>query len=164
MNSADLVEELAGISCLRGQSREHLEQIAAVAEVREYAESAVVFREGETADHLFLVISGRLSLELSPSTIYQKCLVDVGPGEMLGWSSLVEHSHFAATAIVVEPARLVSIDGVWLRKTCKDDPQFGYEFTQRAMLALAKRLTSTWSQLAQLYISSYVPLTAGRDE
>lgn len=164
MNQATLMETLRGIDFLHGTSREHLEQIAAVSELRDYSQSEVVFREGEIADSAYLVVSGTLSLELSPSTLYRKCLVTVGPGEMLGWSSLVEHSRFAATAVVAAPATLVRIDGTSLRVICNNDPQFGYEFMRRTMLALAKRLTVTWTQLSRLYVSQYLPVTASSDE
>jgi CRP-like cAMP-binding protein len=164
MNQATLVETLANIDFLRGASSEHLSRIAAVSELREYPKSETLFREGEAANSAYLVVSGKLSLELSPSTIYRKFLVTVGPGEMLGWSSLVENSRFAATAVVAEPVKVVQIDGARLRKICDDDPQFGYEFTRRAMLALAKRLKTTWGQLSQLYVSQYLPMAAASEE
>jgi CRP-like cAMP-binding protein len=160
MDQATLIETLSGIRFLQGIPRKNLEQIASVALYREYRAADVVFREGEIADSAYFVVSGKLSLELSPSTIFRKSLVNVGPGEMLGWSSLIEHSHFAATAVVIEPAQLVRIDGACLRMICQDDPQFGYEFMRRAMWALAKRLTSTWTQLAQVYISPNAPVAA----
>jgi CRP-like cAMP-binding protein len=164
MNQTMLMETLAGIRFLHGASREHLEQIAAMAEVRDYGPAEIVFREGEVADNAYLVVSGKLSLELSPATAYRKHLVDVGPGEMLGWSSLVAHQRFAATAVVVDPTRLVRIDGARLRAMCDDDPQFGYEFMRRTMLTVAKRLTATWTQLSHLYVSQYLPMTTPSDE
>jgi CRP-like cAMP-binding protein len=164
MKTQALIETLAGISFLQGASRTHLEQIAEVAQVRDYADSDVVFREGEVADSAYLVVSGKLSLRLSPTTIYRKDLVTVGKGEMLGWSSLVEHSHFAATAVAVEPTQLVRIDGKRLRAICDEDLQFGYEFTRRVMVALAKRLLATWTQLSHLYVSPYMPATAPIEE
>jgi CRP/FNR family transcriptional regulator, cyclic AMP receptor protein len=164
VDQSKLIETLASINFLHGASREHLKQIAALSEVLEYGESEIVFREGEVADSAYLVVSGKLSLELSPATIFRKCLVDVGTGEMLGWSSLVENSHFAATAVVAQRARLVRIDGPGLRAICDGDPQFGYEFMRRAMLALAKRLKVTWTQLSHLHVSQYLPVTAPGDE
>jgi CRP-like cAMP-binding protein len=164
MTQATSVDALAAIEFLHGTSRDDLEQLASVAQMRDYGESETVFREGEAADSVYLVVSGKLSLQLSPSTIYRKHLVNVGPGEMLGWSSLVENSRFVATAVVVEPAQLIQIDAARLRAICHDDPQFGYEFTRRAMLALAKRLTVTWTQLSRLYISPNLPVTASGEE
>jgi CRP-like cAMP-binding protein len=161
MSETTILEMLAGIRFLSGISRYNLEQMAPFAEVREFQESEIVFREGDAAESVYFVVSGKLSLELSPSTIYRKCLIRVGPGEMLGWSSLVEDSRFAATAVVVQPARLVRVPAAPLRKLCSDDPQFGCEFMRRTMLALAKRLTTTWTQLAKLYIAPNLPVTAG---
>jgi CRP-like cAMP-binding protein len=164
MNGPKLVEILANIDFLRGASHDHLEQIASVAQVCDYEKSDLVFSEGEVADSVYLVVSGKLSLELAPATIYHKYLVEVGRGEMLGWSTFVDHPRYAATAVVVEPTRLVRIDGRRLRAICDENPQFGYEFLRRAMLALAKRLRATWSQLSQVYLSHQLPLNAPCNE
>ena len=164
MNVTNLIQTLREIRFLHDIDAAHLKQIADIAQICEFDVDDVVFREGQAAESVYLVISGKLSLELSPATAYRKQLVSVGPGEMLGWSSLVENPRFAATAIVVEPTRLVRIDGVRLRAICDEDPQFGYEFMRRTMRALAKRLTETWRQLSQVYLSHNVPVTASNDE
>jgi len=164
MNKNDLIPTLQDICFLHDIDAAHLEQIADIAQICDFDADAVVFREGQAAESVYLVISGKLSLELSPATPYRKQLVSVGPGEMLGWSSLVENPRFAATAIVVEPTRLVRIDGVRLRAICDEDPQFGYEFMRRTMRALAKRVTETWRQLSCVYLSHNVPVTASNDE
>lgn len=164
MNRNDLIEMLRQSSLLRGIEQSHLDRIADIASSCEFKPGDVVFREGETAESVYLVVSGKLELELSHSTAYRKKLVGVGPGEMLGWSALVENPRFAATAVVVEPSRLVRIDGALLRSMCEEDPQFGYEFMRRTMRALAKRLTATWTQLSHLYVSQYLPVTASSDE
>jgi len=164
MNQDKLMETLAGIRFLHGVSREHLEQIAAAAQMCDLSESDVVFREGEIAKSIYFVVSGKLELELSPSTMECKHLVTVGSGEMLGWSSLAEYPRFAATAVIVEPTQLIRVDGSRLQAMCDEDPQFGYEFMRRTMLALAKRLTTTWTQLSQLQVSHYLPVTARAGE
>ena len=70
----------------------------------------------------------------------------------------------AATAVAVEPTRVVRVGAARLRAICDEDPQFGYEFMRRAMLALAKRLSATWSQLSHMYVSHFLPLSAGVEE
>jgi CRP-like cAMP-binding protein len=161
MNDSNLIQALKDIRFLHDIDSRHLNDIANIATMCEFGAHDVVFREGDTADSVYFVISGKLSLELSPSsTAYRKQLVNVGPGEMLGWSSLVENPRFAATAVVVEPTRLVRIDGARLRAICDKDPRFGYEFMRRTMRALAMRLTETWRQLSYVYLSQQVPITA----
>jgi CRP-like cAMP-binding protein len=160
----NLTKVLESNQFLRGIDPVQVAKIASIAELCEFGPGAIVFREGQNADNVYLVVSGKLSLGLSESTIYQKSLVTVGPGEMLGWSSMLENSHFAATAIVTEPAKLVRIDGARMRKICDDDPQLGYELMRRAMLAVSKRLKSTWAQLSHLYVSQYLPVTSCAEE
>jgi CRP/FNR family transcriptional regulator, cyclic AMP receptor protein len=164
MKQNELITTLQGISFLTNIDRAHLEQIATIAEIREFDIHDIVFREGEAAEYVYLVVTGKLMLELCPSTIYQKSLMSVGPGEMLGWSSFVEHRYFAATAVVVAPTKLVRIDGKRLRAICDRDTEFGYEFMRRVMQGLAKRLTATWTQLANVYVPGNLPVTMGAGE
>ena len=88
----------------------------------------------------------------------------VGPGEMLGWSSFVEQRNYASTGVVVTPTQLVKIDGKQLRAICDRDPGFGYDFMHRIVRTLAKRLTTTWSQLANICVPSSLPALAGASE
>ena len=164
MNRNELIKTLQENRFLHDIDSAHLEQIAKIAQICDFDAGDEVFREGQTAKNVYLVVSGKLSLELSPATAYRKQLVSVGPGEMLGWSSMVERPQFAASAVVVKPTRLVQIDGERLRVMCDDDPQFGYEFMRRTMRVLASRLSATWTQLSHLYVSQYLPVTAPTDE
>jgi hydrogenase nickel insertion protein HypA len=161
MNTKDLSQTLKEIQFLRGISPQYLEQIAAIAETHDFDEHDVVFREGQTADSLYLVAAGKVSLQVCRGDTGTKQIVTVGPGELLGWSSLSDNPQFAATAIVLERTHVIRIDGPKLRAICDSNPQFGYEFMRRTMLALAKRLTATWTQLSELYVAHYAPMAVG---
>lgn len=87
--------------------------------------------------------------------------MNVGPGEMLGWSSFVELRNYASTGVVVAPTQLVTIGGKQLRTICDRDPEFVYDFMHRIMRALAMRLTTTWSQLANIYVPNTLPTLTG---
>ena len=158
---SNVIDTLRGISFLNDIDPDHLQQIASIAEIRVYDARDILFHEGEPAEYVYLVVTGRIMLELCPATIYQKNLMRVGPGEMLGWSSFVEQRNYASTGVVVAPTQLVKIDGKQLRAICDRDPEFGYDFMHRIMRALAKRLTTTWSQLANIYVPNTLPTLAG---
>jgi CRP-like cAMP-binding protein len=164
MNENNIIKTLQGISFLHDINLNHLRQIASIAEIRVYDTNDILFHEGEPAEHVYLVVSGKIVLELCPATIYRKNLLSVGPGEMLGWSSFVEQRNYASTGVVVAPTQLVKIDGKQLRAICDRDPEFGYDFMHRIMRALAKRLTTTWSQLANIYVPNTLPMHAGVGE
>jgi CRP/FNR family transcriptional regulator, cyclic AMP receptor protein len=164
MSDSNLINTLRGISFLHDIDPDHLEQIASIAEICVFDTRDILFHEGEFAAYVYLVVTGKIVLELCPSTIYQKNLMSVGPGEMLGWSSFVEQRNYASTGVVVAPTQLVRIEGKHLRAICDKDPEFGYDFMHRIMRALAKRLTTTWSQLANVYLPTNLPMTAGVGE
>jgi CRP-like cAMP-binding protein len=164
VSDENLINKLQGISFLHDIDPAHLEQIASIAEARVYDASDVLFHEGEPAEYVYLVVTGKIKLELCPSTIYQKNLMTVGPGEMLGWSAFVEECNYASTGVVVAPTQLIRIEGKRLRAICDREPEFGYDFMHRIMRALAQRLTTTWSQLAHVYVSANLPIRAGFDE
>jgi CRP/FNR family transcriptional regulator, cyclic AMP receptor protein len=161
MSGNSIIKTLQRISFLHDIDPDHLQQIASIAEIRVYDTNDILFHEGEPAEHVYLVVSGRIVLELCPATIYRKNLMSVEPGEMLGWSSFVEQRNYASTGVVVSPTQLVKIDGKQLRAICDRDPEFGYDFMHRIMRALAKRLTTTWSQLANIYVPNTLPMHAG---
>jgi CRP/FNR family transcriptional regulator, cyclic AMP receptor protein len=160
MSENNIIKILQGISFLHDIAPDHLQQIASIAELRVYDANDNLFYEGQPAEHVFLIVSGRIVLELCPATIYQKNLMSVGPGEMLGWSSFVEQRNYASTGVVVAPTQLVKINGKQLRAICDRDPVFGYDFMHRIMRAVAKRLTATWSQLATIYVHNTLPMHA----
>lgn len=161
MNANVLSHSLKEIHFLHGIAPQYLEQIAAIAETRDFDAHDVVFREGQTANSLYLVAAGKVSLQVCRGSTGTKQIVTVGPGELLGWSSLSDHPQFAATAVVLERTHVIQIDGAKLRAICDADPRFGYEFMRRTMLALAKRLTATWTQLSELYVAHYAPMAVG---
>jgi CRP/FNR family transcriptional regulator, cyclic AMP receptor protein len=162
--SDNVIKTLRGISFLHDIDPDHLQQIASIAEIYMYDTNEILFHEGERADYVYFVVTGKIMLELCPSTIYQKNLMSVGPGEMLGWSSFVEQRNYASTGLVVAPTELVRIEGKRLRAICDNDTEFGYYFMHRIMQGLAKRLTTTWSQLANVYLPTNLPMKAGFDE
>jgi CRP-like cAMP-binding protein len=164
MNKQLHLATLQGIQFLRGVSHEHLEQIAAISTFRDCENREVVFDEGEPAECVYLVVFGKLSIELGGPATERKHLVDVVPGEMLGWSSLLERPKFAATARATEPTRLVQIDTAKLLAICEEDPEFGYQMMRRTMLALAKRLNMTWGELSHLHTAQFLPVHASAGE
>jgi CRP/FNR family cyclic AMP-dependent transcriptional regulator len=161
MNTKVLAQTLKEIRFMYGINAQYLEQIAAIAETRVLDEHDVVFREGQTAHSLYLVAAGKVSLQICRGGAGTKQIVTVGPGELLGWSSLSDRPEFAATAIVLERTHVIQIDGPKLRALCEADPRFGYEFMRRTMLALAKRLTATWTQLSGLHMPHFLPMAVG---
>lgn len=163
MKDQSLSESLGGIRFLHDFSQEHVDLIANVARLRGFNESSIVFREGEEADHIYLVLSGKVSLEICAPGVGCRRILTVGPGEILGWSALLDESRMTATARTLEATQLVALDASDLRSSFERDPKFGYEFTRLAMHAIAKRLSATRMQLLNVF-GSELPAAAVANE
>src|SRR3569623_689264 len=79
-----------------------------IALVLECAPRAVVFREGAPADALYVVISGRIGLDIRVPEHGNVRILTVGPGELLGWSALVGNERMTATAWALQPTQLIA--------------------------------------------------------
>jgi CRP-like cAMP-binding protein len=154
VNKDDLVDTLREIRFLHDMGPMHLEQIASIARVRDYNHGDVVFRQGDPAQHLFLVVHGTVSLEICAAGIGCKQILTLGAGEVLGWSSALEQLCYTARARAIDVTRLVEINDAQFLTICERDPQFGYEMMRRIALALAKRLSATRMQLLDVYGAS----------
>ncbi len=109
-----------------------------------------LFREGGTAEHFYVVMHGRIALEVfSPTGPH---VVDsVGDGEVLDWPWLVAPHRWLFDARAVESTSVVSLDSACLRGKCESDPRLGYQFLQRVAQVMFHRLDATRVRLLDLY-------------
>jgi CRP-like cAMP-binding protein len=151
VNHDELIDTLRGIRFLHDMGQMRLEQIAKIARLRDFQQGDVVFRQGEAAQHIYLVAWGNVSLEICAAGAGCKPILTLGPGELVGWSSVLEQTCYTARARAVEKTRLAEINVAQLLTMFSHDPQFGYELMHRTALALAKRLSATRMQLLNVY-------------
>ncbi|MEX0704103.1 MAG: cyclic nucleotide-binding domain-containing protein [Planctomycetales bacterium] len=147
----EIVEMLRNVQFLREVSDELILQLAGISQAIDFPAGSVVFRQGEPARTIFLVVEGEVVLELCAAGVGCRRILTVGPGDLLGWSPVLENERLTATARTVEATRLIALDGAQLRSMGERSPRLGYEFMKRAALALAKRLTATRMQLVDVY-------------
>ncbi|HTQ40050.1 MAG TPA: Crp/Fnr family transcriptional regulator [Pirellulales bacterium] len=146
----DLVNPLRGIEFFHDIAQEHLQRITAISKIVEFPAQYDIFHENEPAKDIYFVISGRVSLAVNTTHAGCRQLMEVGPGELIGWSPLVGRALLSDTARTLTPTVAVALDGGRILKLCAEDPQFGFEFMQRAAQTLASRLNATRLQLLEL--------------
>jgi CRP-like cAMP-binding protein len=162
-NAAQMLDILRSLRFLHGVGDEVLTTIASVAELREVAAGSVVFREGQSDSHIYLVVSGAVGLEIRLVGQGPKRIQTVGPGELLGWSPVLGQITMTATARAVGATTLVAVDATQLATLCQHNPKFGFEFMKRTALALATRLSATRLQLLDVYGHQLPAAAAGQE-
>ena len=76
--------------------------------------------------------------------------MEVGAGELIGWSPLVGRLRLSDTAHTVTATSAIAVNGERLLALCDEHPQFGYAFMRRATQVLAGRLSATRLQLLKM--------------
>jgi CRP-like cAMP-binding protein len=151
MNEGNLLAALSETDFLFDMTWDDLERIAAISTLCNFEAGDVIFREGISASHAYIVISGTISLEICATGKGCNRILTVGRGELLAWSAILEQPRLTATARAITPARLVQINASLLAEICDRNPAFGYQMMRRTAKALANRLTATRVQLLDVY-------------
>ena len=69
-----------------------------MARLANFPAGAVVFRQGEPATTVYWLLEGNVTLEICAPGSGCKRILTVAPGELLGWSPLLEQQRLTATA------------------------------------------------------------------
>jgi CRP/FNR family transcriptional regulator, cyclic AMP receptor protein len=149
MEARTFIDALRVHPFVEGMKESYVLKIADMAMEVQFARDQTVFREGDLSGLFYLVLSGKLAVEVSaPGRIVR--IQTVGTGDEFGWSALLgAEKQFQVRAL--EPVRALALDGERLRQACAQDPAFGYQVMTRALRLVAARLQAARLQLLDLY-------------
>lgn len=147
--SAEILEKF---ELFAGIPPELLAEIARYATEERHAEGDVLFSEDSPACCLYLIRSGKVSLEkrvqLGRTGTARRATTDVlGPWEAIGWSSMVAPYVYTSSGICLEESLVLAIPGDDLRRLMASHPAAGYLLTGRVATIIRDRLASTTSML-----------------
>ncbi len=130
-----LLETIAEHGLLKDLDPHHLRRLAGLALEACFDPGHVVFEEGDESVYFYLIVSGSVALKSGG-----EFMQILGPGDALGWSSLIEgeHKHFKAVALTRVVA--LAFDGTELRRVSNAHPDFGYALLKRLFPVLVQRL------------------------
>lgn len=102
-----------------------------------------LWRQGERADTCFLVLAGKVSLELGVPNEVANRLEVLKEGDVLGWSWLIENGRWHFDARALTSVRGIALDTANMRALCAKDCEFGYAVLSRCTPLIAERLERT---------------------
>ena len=131
---------LRGSDLFESQAEEVLKAVLAQGQVQEYGPGAVVFRQGDQGDKLYIVKSGVLEILAAPADGSEATAIAyLGAGEVLGEIALLTGSPRTATARSPERAELFTVEKSVFLDLMVTLPHFA----RNLCLVLAKRLELT---------------------
>jgi CRP-like cAMP-binding protein len=134
----------------QGLTPEHCATLASLARRVNFAGDDLIFREGDERHEFFLLLSGRVSLEIEAQGKPLRVHTLEG-GDELGWSAVIvgRGKHFQARAL--EPVEALAFDGYALLERCRSDTGFGYKIMHRLLGVVSERLQAARMQVLDMY-------------
>ena len=153
-NKEELTRELGKIPWFQELKPEHLQKIVEISHLRKIKAEEVLFREGDKEDCLYIVIEGRVALDIFIPHRGKVRIYTVEPWDVFGWSSVTPTIHQrTAGATAVTDGLVACIDSQKLRRVCDEDHDLGYLVMRRLTNIVASRLLVTRLQLIDMFAS-----------
>ncbi len=145
----DVQRALADAELFRGAPLAVLDEVAALASTRRVRKGQLLFAEGEAAEHLFVVASGRIKVLLSSPRGEELILTVLGPGDALGELSVLDAQPRSATAQALDDSELVVLPAAALRDLLGRSPGLALAWSQE-LAGTVRRLTGSTGDLVFL--------------
>jgi len=148
-SSKPVAELLGEHAFFRGASPGLLHAASEGAREQSYRTGEYLLREGRVADELYVVLDGKVALEMYAADRMRLTVQTVGRGEVVGWSWLVPPHRWTLDAIAVKPTRAIAVPASSLWARFQQAPAEGYEFLLRLVPVLAGRIQAMEMQLLE---------------
>jgi serine/threonine protein phosphatase PrpC len=150
---------LLGLQLFRHLDYKEAASILAVSETRDFPAGGWIVREGETGEEMFVVISGKVTVENRNMPI-----AELGPGGHFGEMALVQSAPRSATVRAVEPARLLVIGRIPLFEAMRLDPTLAVKLLWSLVQELSQRLRAATSDLSEARIEQVEDARSGKPD
>jgi len=134
-----------------GLDPKYLDTLVGCASNVHYNTGEYIIREGTDADKFFVIRHGSVVIEIYSAAGGPVSIMTLGPGDVMGWSWLVEPYKWHFDARAAEGVRATVLDATCLRGKCESDHELGYQLLKRIVGVMENRLSATIIQMLDIY-------------
>ena len=99
-----------------------IEAVAAISRFQDFAAGAIIFREDQASDHLYIVTAGQVDVQYLLPSGKRQTVDTLSPGDFLVWSAVVKPYKTNAIGICRVTSQVVAINAEGLRELCEKTP------------------------------------------
>jgi CRP-like cAMP-binding protein len=133
----------------KGLNETQIAELAELAEEVIFEENELILSDGQRSTSFYLLTEGSVAVELrTPS--YVVCVQALEPGQMFGWSALLNHQDTLFQVRARERTKALRLNGSDLQTCCRQDPALGTEILQRTLKVVAGRVKATELRFAEM--------------
>lgn len=160
MTDAAIVEGLSKSKIAAELTPAQCESLAATMTVRDVKQGQVLVREGDTDDHLYVIVSGALGVVKAAGTDNELTLNAMRPGDVVGELSFLDGATRFASLIALSDTRVLGLSRGDLEALLDRDPHLVYRIMRaivRIVHDIQRRLSMQTTEL-----TNYLYKTHGR--
>jgi CRP/FNR family cyclic AMP-dependent transcriptional regulator len=151
-NTKEIVEVFQTVPWFQELEPNHFDKLIGIASLIDLEAGQKLFSEGDKEGCLYIVLEGRVAIEMSVAGRGRVRIYTAEPMDIVGWSSITPVvRQRTAGAVAVLPSRLACLDGSKLRILCEEDHALGYIVYRRLANVVAARLLTTRLQLLDMF-------------
>lgn len=132
-------------------SKDQLAGLAKVTETKTYKKGSEIYKEGDRANHIFLVSKGWVSLrKIDPERDLGIAFENREKGELFGTACFMKPQEYTLNAICMEDSEVMAMDADKLFDLFQKDYQIGYLFLKEVGKVYFERYKSVKRQLYEM--------------
>ena len=145
------ISDLKSIKMLSNLSEPMLKKIMNITVIKEFGSNERIFREGEYAERLYAVFTGKVALEIDIQSDAALRVKDIYPGRVFGISSVVdtERRTYISAARTLQDTTVFCWKSSDLEKLFYNDYELGFLFMRNVARVLKMRLQIKRAQMGQ---------------
>jgi CRP/FNR family cyclic AMP-dependent transcriptional regulator len=142
-----LPEHIEAVAIFRGLSDDQIATVLELSKHETLPSGTTVFRQGDEAERLYIVDSGRVAINTSIQDGKWAPVCIVSAGGIFGWSCLVPPYQLTASATTFEETKVTLFEGKALRELFSREPAIGYVMIQNVGGLISSRLKNARLEL-----------------
>ncbi len=142
-----LRQELNQHPLFEGLSIQQLNQFAALLEECPLIMGKSVFKQGDAAESLYLLLEGEVLIQFKPYDGDEITVARVAPGGVFGWSAALGHARYTSSVIAVQDGKAYRLRAEKLQKLCERSPESGVILLKKLAEVIAQRVQVTHQQI-----------------
>ncbi len=140
-------ETLKKIVMLGYLTDDMLDELIPITDSFETEENEYIFHQGDRADHLYMVLRGKVLLEQPVGPKVTLTMSAIKPGYTFGWSAMLDEENYTTDAICDEPSELLSMGSNDLKALFEKNHSVGYIMSKRLLRVIKNRYDIRTEQL-----------------
>jgi len=129
----------------------HLNALLSTSTVESFPEGKTIFRQGEAANRLYVLIEGAVDLTVKTGEKIDLMTSKIEKeGAVFGMPCLIEPFRYNVTAACLKPSKILIIEADHMQKRMEEDPRMGMEIMKKLASIYFNRLNEMRTGVSNL--------------